>query len=135
LNIDWVIPCRFVEVHDNLATIVGGGIDTFWVPQLPAPVQVFLAVRLTAAPEELESDELHATVNRIRDPRGELISETSGEIGISGQAARPDWLVAVTLAMIVAFQAPEEGAYTIELDVDDASRSLPIHVIIAPPAP
>jgi hypothetical protein len=28
LNIDWVIPCRYVEVHDNLGTIVGASIDT-----------------------------------------------------------------------------------------------------------
>jgi hypothetical protein len=132
LNIDWVIPCRFVEVHDNLATIVGGGVDTFWVPQLPAPVQVWLAVRLTAAPEELEAGEQHVTVNRIRDPHGELISETRGEIVLGGQAAQADWLVGITVPAVVAFEAGEVGTYTIELEVDDGSRSLPIHVVAEP---
>ena len=96
MQIDWVIPCRFAEVHDNLATIVGGGIDTFWLPELPGLVQVFLAIRLTATPDELEADTPHKTANRIKDPRGELMSETQGEIRIAGEAARPDWLVTVT---------------------------------------
>ena len=36
MNVDWVIPCRYVEVHDNLGSMIGAGIDTFWVPELPA---------------------------------------------------------------------------------------------------
>ena len=32
MNIDWVIPARHTEIHDNLATIVGGGIDRQAVP-------------------------------------------------------------------------------------------------------
>ena len=30
MNVDWVIPCRYVEVHDNLGSMIGAGIDTFW---------------------------------------------------------------------------------------------------------
>ena len=46
MNVDWVIPCRYVEVHDNLGTLVGAGIDTFWVPELRPP-----AARLRDPPD------------------------------------------------------------------------------------
>lgn len=133
MNIDWVIPCRYAEVHDNLGTIIGAGIDTYWQQQLPAPIQVFLALRLLATPDEVEAGELHATANRIRDPRGEVLAEATGEIKVAGEAARPDWLVGVTLPVVVQFEAAEEGTYTIELDVDDATESLPIHVVVGLP--
>jgi hypothetical protein len=70
VNIDWVIPCRYAEIHDNLATIVGGGIDTFWVAELPTPIQLVLVMRLLAMAEEIGPDQKHTVVNRVRDPKG-----------------------------------------------------------------
>jgi hypothetical protein len=133
VNIEWVIPCRFVEVHDNLGTIVGAGIDTYWQQQLPAPIQVALAVRLLATPEELEAAEPHTAANRVRDPRGDLLGEVRGEVTFGGEAARPDWLVGITVPLVVQFEAAEEGTYTVELEFDDASQSLPIHVVLGAP--
>lgn len=65
MNIEWVIPCRFVEVHDNLGTIVGAGIDTFWVQELPSRIQLMLAIRLLGMIEELDPDINHSVTNRI----------------------------------------------------------------------
>jgi hypothetical protein len=90
-------------------------------------------VRLLATPEELESQEEHVAVNRIIDPSGGTLAEARGGIVIGGEAARPDWLVGITIPVAVQFEATEEGAYTIELGVDDASESLPIHVVIGTP--
>ena len=133
MNIDWVIPCRYAEVHDNLATIVGGGVDTYWQPELPARIQVFLAIRLLATPEELAAAEPHTAVNRIRNPEGDVLEEVRGEIVMSGTAARPDWLVGKTIPALAVFEADDEGTYTIEIEVDDASSSLPIHVVLGTP--
>lgn len=128
-----------MEVHDNLGTIVGAGIDTYWMPSLPAPVQVALAVRLLAMAEELEGDQPHQVSTTIRDPRGEPISETSGEMSVAAVAARPDWLTGLMIPAVIQFEAAEEGTYTIEIGVDDASKSIPIHIVeglppgVAPP--
>lgn len=93
MNVDWIIPCRFVEVHDNLGTLVGAGIDTFWLPELPAAVQVVMAVRLLGLPEELATDVQHRGRNVVRGPDGETVSDISGEFTIAGgEQARPDWL-------------------------------------------
>jgi hypothetical protein len=133
VNIEWVIPCRYVEVHDNLATIVGAGIDTYWVYEGPGPLQVVLAVRAVATPEELEAGDEHTITNLIRDPSGGQIGEMSGQLKIQAEAQRPEWLVGLTLPMIVQFDALQEGTYTIEVGIDGASHALPIHVVHGPP--
>ncbi len=134
MNIDWIIPCRFVEVHDGLATIIGAGIDTLWVEELPAQVQVVLAIRLLGMAEELDHEIKHAFTNRIRDPQGKVIGEVSGEIAIGATPARPEWLAGITLPLAAGFEAAEEGTYTLEFAFDDAEKSLPIHVVVGQPS-
>jgi hypothetical protein len=129
MNIDWVIPCRFVEVHDNLATIIGAGIDTFWLPEIPSPVQVILVARLLGTVDELDPSIMHTITNRVFDPRGDLHNEESIELAVGGTSASPDWLVGISLPFACRFEAAEQGTYTIEVSVDDASKSLPIHVV------
>lgn len=133
MNIEWIIPCRYLEVHDNLATIIGGGIDTLWFPGLPAQAQVLLAVRLLATPEEVSSAEPHAVYSRIRHPGGETLHEASGEVVIGGEPVRPDWLIGMTVPMAVQFEATEEGPYAIEVGVDDAESTVPIHIVLGEP--
>jgi hypothetical protein len=134
MNLDWVIPCRYVEVHDNLGTIIGAGIDTFWVPALPAALELVLAVRLLAMAEELSPEVPHVSVNRVRDPRGETMSEVGGEFRMGGsEGAQEEWLNGIMVTTIVAFEVTEEGTYTIEHEVDGTTKSLPIHVVLGPP--
>jgi hypothetical protein len=129
MNIEWVIACRYVEVHDNLATMIGAGIDTYWMHQGAGPLQVVLAVRALAMPEELEAGDEHAITNVIRDPTGEQVGEMTAQLEIQADVQRPDWLVGLTLPMIVQFDALQEGTYTIEVGIDGASHALPIHVV------
>jgi hypothetical protein len=134
MNLDWVIPCRYVEIHDNLGTIVGAGIDTYWVPELPTAIQVVLAVRLLAMADELNAEVPHMSANRVRDPRGEVMSEVGGEFRMGGsEGAQQEWLNGIMVTTIVAFEATEEGAYTIEHEVDGTTKSLPIHIVHGPP--
>lgn len=135
MTIDWVIPCRYVEVHDNLATILGAGVDTFWFQELPSPLQVAMAVRLNAMADELGDDQQHHVTTRVRDPSGNQISEVEGDISISGEAARPDYLVGVTLASAIVFEVTEEGTYAIEFEVDHgaSTATLPIHAVLGSP--
>lgn len=132
MNIDWAIPCRYVEVHDNLGTIIGAGVDTFWVRDIPTPLQVVLAVRLLAMAEEFGEDQKHQATNRVRDPRGQLMSEVGGEFAMGGEG-RPEWLNGIIVSSLVQFEINEEGTYTIEHEVDGSTVSLPIHIVHGPP--
>ena|ERR1035437_725493 len=133
MNIDWVIPCRYVEVHDNLGTIIGAGIDTTWVPELPAPIAVVIAIRLLAMAEELDGSDEHITANRVRDPNGDVISELSFPFGFGGgESAKPEWLTGIMVSSLVQFEATEEGTYTIEHEVDGSTKAFPMHVVLGP---
>jgi hypothetical protein len=130
VNVDWLIPCRYVEVNNNLATIVGAGIDTFWLPQLPAPLQVSIAVRLQGLPDELAAS--HPVRQIIRGPDGEAVSEMQGDAMFGGpgqQVQRPDWLQGVIMPAVIGFQVEHEGTYTFEFMIDSAGASVPLHVI------
>jgi hypothetical protein len=133
LNIEWLIPCRFVEVHDNVATIVGAGIDTHWLPGLPGQVQVTLAIRVVGLQEEFDESITHTTAARIRNPGGDTINEISGSFQIGATSARPEFLVGVTLPAVLTFDVDTEGTYTIEFEVDDATRAIPVHVVRGTP--
>ena len=50
MKIDAVIPCRYVEVNDNLATIVGAGTDTFWISEEPWFVEHLLPLHVAHGP-------------------------------------------------------------------------------------
>lgn len=135
MNVSWIIPCRYVEVHDNLATIVGAGIDTYWVPTLPVPIQVPVAVRIEALPEELAPDVQHTVRNILTGPDGSVLSDLTdtGAFGGGQVVERPDYLQGVALATVVQFEAEQEGTYQFEHMVDDSSASAPIHVVQGPP--
>lgn len=133
MNIDWVIPCRYIEVHDNLGTIIGAGIDTYWVKDLPAPIQAMLAIRLVGPPDELTADQEHTASSRVKNPDGEVISEVTGSFQIELHSAKPGWLAGMIVPAVVQFEAAEEGTYTVEQTVDSASYSVPLHIVHGAP--
>jgi hypothetical protein len=133
VNIAWVIPCRYAEVHDNLATIVGAGIDTFWPGQLPSEVRVTVVVRLLATADELGPGHEHTMRNVVRGPDGETVGlprEAKFQAGTAEEvsSAREHWLNGIELVTMAAFEASEQGTYTFELTVDDSTSSTPLHV-------
>jgi hypothetical protein len=133
MNVDWVIPCRYVEVHDNLGSMIGAGIDTFWVPELPAPLQVMLAVRLTATGEELSPGIQHVLRTVVTDAVGELIFEASMEFEANTENTQTEWLNSLVMPSVVQFEVEEAGTYQLEQSVDGNSMSIPLHVIAGTP--
>jgi hypothetical protein len=133
MNVDWVIPCRYVEVHDNLGTLVGAGIDTFWVPEVPAPLQLVCAVRLTATADELGADHQHHSRTVITGPDGDVVADIGGEFGIDTENPREDWLNGFVLPTAIAWEATAAGSYQLEHIVDGTSKSVALHVIVGAP--
>jgi hypothetical protein len=133
VNIDWIIPCRFAEVHDGIATIVGAGIDTWWLVTLPAAVQVFVAVRLLATADELGPGIQHTMRTIVRDPDGEVATDvmTSFNAGTPAEVkhARGEWLNGMAIVTIVAFTAVREGSFALDCSVDGSNVTTPLHVV------
>jgi hypothetical protein len=133
MNVDWVIPCRYVEVHDNLGSMIGAGIDTFWVPELPAPIQVMLAVRLTATAEELAPGIEHVLRTVVIDAKGEIVFEAALEFEADADSAQSEWLNSMVMPSVVQFDAVEAGTFQLEQSVDGNAQSIPLHVIEGAP--
>jgi hypothetical protein len=137
VNLDWIIPCRYAEVHDNLATMVGAGIDTWWLPAFPAPIQVVVAVRLLASADELGPDHDHTARNVITDPSGTVLSDLEHTFQISSSeqaaAARTEWLNGIEVVTVVQFEAVGPGSYSFEHIVDESSKTVPMHVLEGTP--
>lgn len=137
MNIDWIISCRYAEVHDNLATIVGAGIDTWWVPTLPSPIQVCFVIRLLATGDELGPEHKHTVRNILTGPDGQLLSDLNDTFQVATAAeaagARTEWLNGIALVTIIQFEAAQPGTYTFEHIVDGSSKQVPLHIALGPP--
>jgi hypothetical protein len=85
-----VNPCRYIEIHDGLGTLIGAGLDTFWLPEVPAPapIQVPMAIRLSALPDELQPEVEHTGRNIITGPDGSTLSEVGGTFARSAERSR-----------------------------------------------
>ena len=116
-------------------TIVGAGIDNMYVPTLPMNVQVVVAARLVGEPEELT-----ARTHTVRcvaygpDDLAEL-ARAEGQMELRDlQVRNPDWLASLHLPMGIVFPAETEGAYRLEVGVDDSDAYLlPLHIGAGPP--
>ncbi|MCU1500605.1 MAG: hypothetical protein JWM47_4558 [Acidimicrobiales bacterium] len=137
MRVAWVIPCRYLEVNGNLATIVGAGIDRVWLPELPMPIQVLCAVRIIGGLHEVDEEEQeepeHTLACRVHSPAMELLSELEDSFGMAGSADEPGIDPAVIIPVGVVFEAQEEGTYTIEIAVDGRGISVPLTVKIGQP--
>jgi hypothetical protein len=133
VRVDWAIPCRYVEVHDNQATIVGAGVDLHTVPQLPMPLQVLFAVHMVGPPfEDQHEAQEHTLACRIFGPDGQLAGELTGKMQVGGEQQIAGWAVHMTIPMAIVFEARAAGSYGVEFQVDDVEPlRVPIHVVLA----
>ena len=132
MKVDWAIPCRFAEVHQGGATIVGAGCDVIPLPETPAAVQVLFAVRYVGAPDELDGQTAHVIGCRIFNPAGEMVGEQTGEVRAQVAQIVPGYVADLTIPTGVVVDAREFGSYGIEFLIDDHSLRVPIHVIEMP---
>lgn len=130
MKIESVIPCRYVEVRDNVATIVGAGADRLTVADEPREVALMIAIRISALPEEFGMDRVYPVENHVRDPRGAVIQEEVGSFSAAMRGGRGGpWLQGVWIALEASFPAATEGTYTITHKFGPAEHQLPLHVV------
>ena len=134
MRIEYAILCRYAEVNNNLATIVGAGIDTTAVPQLPTPIQTMLAIRAVCPPDEMPGT--HHLRCYVEGPDGARIGDSlDAEIEVAGEAPAQEWLANMMFAFGVQWEVATEGTYTIHASVDDADYPVPMHVVLGGSSP
>lgn len=131
LRLDWAVPCRYAEAaSDATATIIGGGIDSFWT-EVPGDIAVFLMLRVVGPPDEFEDQ--HELEIRLVTPRRDehqvLAGNFVAEPGSRNPLAVPGMEGGSLIPVGVAFTAEEHGLYTLEIYLDTQRlRSIPIAV-------
>ena len=130
MRVDWAIICRYVEVNNGLATIVGGGLDVFTVVAVPVELPITIALRAVGLPDANE----HTLEVLVIDP----MMAPAGEAGVQAKftmAANPNhppgWELNLTAPIIVNVPIEQAGTYTIDIKVDGHSHTMPFRVDVA----
>lgn len=133
MRIEWAIPCRYCEVTANEVSIIGGNANAFTVPEVPATIGVWIALQVVAPEHETGPDVPHRFRAHVLDPRMDLIPDTDLEIESFLMALPPvaGWEAEEVVASQHWFTAEEEGIYTIEMRVDDRTKTVAIGVRLA----
>lgn len=132
LRLDWAVPCRYAEASaDSTATIIGAGIDSFWLEEVPADVGLFLMVRIAGPPDEFE-DEHKVAIHLVTPEREEhevLQAGFRAPPGTRNPLAVPGSESGMLLPAGIAFRAEDYGFHTLEVYLDDQRlRSIPISI-------
>jgi hypothetical protein len=131
LEVAWALPCRFAEAAaDGTATIVGAGLDSMWVTEVPADVGTFLVMRVTGPQYEFEAE--HTVVVKLVDPERnehDILISSFGPMEESPPTYHPGLDPGILLPAAVSWRAEHLGLYTLEIYVDEKrNRSVPILV-------
>ena len=131
MRLDWALSARYAEAPgDGTVTILGGGIDTFWVGELPAPIGIFLPMRVAAPEDEWREEGHELSVRLVRPDRAEEVMLT---IPLRMDEAPPLKIAGAESGAVVplalTWEAADHGLYTFEIYVDTRrQRSVAISV-------
>jgi len=128
VRVGWATLCRYAEVNDGLATMVGAGLDTYFVPGFPETIQVVVVFQLFGTQQEMADE--HELVFRIHDPAMNAAESPSVTfVGEPNPLALPGWEASTILVTAHVLPASAEGAYGIEIVVDgDSQNTVPFSV-------
>ena len=130
MRIDWLIPCRYAELADGLATIVGAGADVVHVSGLPAQAGVSAVVRIAGVAEPETEYQLTAQVlGPDFEPAGDAL-HLALRLGDRSPYNPDGWEDHVMLPLAVPFTAEEAGAHTLEVRIEERSAAVPLHVVV-----
>jgi hypothetical protein len=126
LRVDWVILCRYAEVNDGLATIVGAGIDALFAPELPCELGFPIVIRIVGLADGRE----HTVEVEVLDPEMQRVAEplSMAFTPEPGPQATPGWEGHAIFPAGVVFEARQYGAYLLNVKIDDNSRSVAFEI-------
>jgi hypothetical protein len=130
VEIEWVIPCRSVDVDGRDITINGAGADRTTVAALPAEVGTTVAIRVAATIGEVQQRAIQKAWT-VRGPGGDVVREGGGPESFGELPApfREDLRTYLGLTEVVGWRAAREGVYAVEFRVGNAAPwTTEIHV-------
>ncbi|MCU1676635.1 MAG: hypothetical protein JWM93_1393 [Frankiales bacterium] len=129
MRITWAIPCKFAEVVNGQATIVGAGANLFVVPQAAFPIGMGVTVVLSiaAGDGEIEGHLRGQILGPDMAPIGDALDVPG--FGFPPGPNKPDgWENTVMIPIIMQWEAAEFGTYTLTFSIDERTVTVPVLV-------
>ena len=136
MKLDWAMLANFAEVREGLVFVVGGGIDTVNTPQLPAPLNATILVRLLL--HRTEANKQHSLELEITDEDGNSLAKVQAGFMVANIPDLPvGWEIPGMFALNVhGLQLAREGRYAIEISADNVHlRTLNLRTKVNPALP
>lgn len=135
-ELDFALVCDFVrlESKSSVANVVGGGIDTIIVEELPAGQSMGLWNRVLFTRSECDREHRFEVV--AQDADGARLLEIRSLISPRWSSSLPaGWKVPISIAYNLAVPLPHIGDYSFEILLNDSSlKSIPFRVIQSSPS-
>lgn len=120
MRLVWAVTCRYAEMAaDGTAVIVGAGVDTTTVPELPFELALHLVVKLAASHEEQNTE--HELMFKLTDPLLNELGEMRGPLTVAERALdMPDGLdESLVMPTFHIFRVEREGLHRLDLYIDE----------------
>jgi hypothetical protein len=114
---------------DGVANILGAGIDTIIVPQVPTGQLLALVVRLSFGQDELNQPASLKVL--FRDSAGNALAEVSGIAHAADlpPGLPPDWRMGVTMPINLAVPLTSYGVFAFDISLEGALlKTIPLLV-------
>ena len=132
-EIDYVVLAEYVRQDAGMIHIMGAGIDTFHVSQVPAAVQVGVAARISFGSTEVVGAE-HRVDLVFQGPDGPLMEAGHQLVTPPKPPDVPEhWRTAVGLVWRLPLPLPRYGDYSLELIIDndsDLAKSIDVRAVL-----
>jgi len=118
MRVEWAVISRYAESTGGLATLVGAGIDTYHVAELPTELVVPLTIQLKAHQAEMTG--AHEVRIRILDDSMEQLGEdaTLSFEGELNPGLPEGWEAGALFTVLNRVTVERDGPYTISIEVD-----------------
>ena len=131
MRVQWAVLARFAEVQNGSLNVMGAGVDTFFVPDVPATIQAFVAVQFRLLEPEL--DDPPAAHFIVKDGRLDQVGEAITFQPPSGLSPSehhpPGWEVGIPIAGPFQGEVDDEGTYSLDIEIGGTQEwTLPFRV-------
>jgi hypothetical protein len=132
-ELDYAFLCDYVRSEGGVAHIIGAGIDTLTVPQVPGVANLGLLARVTY--NRTESGRPHRIEVILAETDGENVAHLAATPTFEWTKGLPTgWKQGMFLALNFGVPLPKYGLYTVDILInDDHKKALNLRVI-EPPA-
>jgi len=134
-ELDYMVLADYVRQDHGVIHIMGAGVDTVFVPAVPAMQPFGVALRISFSTTE-EPGEQHRLTVAFIGPDSRILDASATFITPPRPPGVPEhWRTGLGIAMQIAVPLPQYGDYSCELDIDDGAITKAYEFRVIEPAP